>query len=157
MASANTVVAKATTLIRRPVEEVFEAFVDPAQLTRFWLARASDRLEQGKTVHWEFMVPGAEVDSHVAELRPNEHITIAWSDGTLVSLSFDRVEEGTRLAVEHSGFKGTDNEIVTEAIEATQGFTIVLCDLKIVLEQNTSMNLVRDKAALIQRELASRA
>ena len=29
-------VARATMLIRRPVEEVFNAFVDPTVTTRFW-------------------------------------------------------------------------------------------------------------------------
>jgi hypothetical protein len=103
------------------------------------------------------MVPGAEVESRVTELRPNEQITIEWSDNTLLSLSFAANVDGTRLAVEHWGFKGTDSEIVAAAIEATQGFTIVLCDLKLMLEQNASMNLVRDKAVLIQREIRSRA
>ena len=45
-------VAKTEMLIRRPVAEVFEAFVDPAITARFWFSEGSGRLRQGSTVRW---------------------------------------------------------------------------------------------------------
>ena len=42
-------VAKAEMLIRRPVTEVFEAFVNPAITSRFWFTKGSGRLEPGRT------------------------------------------------------------------------------------------------------------
>jgi uncharacterized protein YndB with AHSA1/START domain len=41
-------VAGSEMLIRRPVAEVFEAFVDPAVTSRFWFSEGSGRLEPGK-------------------------------------------------------------------------------------------------------------
>ncbi|WP_226858466.1 SRPBCC family protein [Diaphorobacter aerolatus] len=38
---------KVTMLIRKPVAEVFNAFVDPDVTTRFWFSRASGALNQG--------------------------------------------------------------------------------------------------------------
>jgi uncharacterized protein YndB with AHSA1/START domain len=38
-------VAKAAMLIRKPVAEVFEAFIDPAITSRFWFTKSSGRLE----------------------------------------------------------------------------------------------------------------
>ena len=38
-------VAKAEMLIRKPVVEVFEAFVNPAVTTRFWFTKSSGRVE----------------------------------------------------------------------------------------------------------------
>jgi len=43
-------VTKTGMLIRRPVAEVFEAFVNPNITTRFWFTRSSGRLESGKAV-----------------------------------------------------------------------------------------------------------
>jgi hypothetical protein len=40
--------AKAEMLIRRPVAEVVEAFVDPAVTSRFWFTRSTGRLEVGR-------------------------------------------------------------------------------------------------------------
>ena len=39
-------------LIRRPVRDVWEAFVDPDQIRRFWLGRSTGRLETGAVVTW---------------------------------------------------------------------------------------------------------
>jgi uncharacterized protein YndB with AHSA1/START domain len=36
--------------ILKPVNEVFEAFVDPAKIGKFWFSSSSERWEQGKTI-----------------------------------------------------------------------------------------------------------
>ena len=43
-------VAKAELLIRKPVEEVFEAFINPKVITKFWFTKGSGRMEAGKQV-----------------------------------------------------------------------------------------------------------
>ena len=47
-------VAKAEMLIRRPVAEVFEAFVNPVLTSKFWFTKGSGRLEAGKQVKWDW-------------------------------------------------------------------------------------------------------
>jgi uncharacterized protein YndB with AHSA1/START domain len=148
--------ASASMLIRRPVEDVFEAITSPDVLTRFWLSSASGPLQAGQRVHWEFKVKGAAVDTFVKEMEQDKRILLEWSDGTTVAWTFEARPDGTtRIAVENAGFKGDTREVVETALEATQGFTIVLCDLKTLLEQNISANLVRDKATLIQEKLSA--
>jgi uncharacterized protein YndB with AHSA1/START domain len=151
MSDRESIVAKSTMLIRRPVAEVFNAFIDPRTLTRFWLSAASGPLETGKTVRWDFMVPGVTVDTKVTALEPNRHLAIEWSDGTFVRWRFESLEEGTVVHIENWGFNGTRSEIADTAIESTHGFTIVLCDLKTLLETGRSPHLVRDAALQIQR------
>jgi uncharacterized protein YndB with AHSA1/START domain len=43
-------IAQAGMLIRRPVEAVFQALVDPAITSRFWFTEGSGALEEGETV-----------------------------------------------------------------------------------------------------------
>ena len=57
--SAKRPVAEAALLIRRPVAEVFEAFVDPAITTRFWFSKSSGRLEPGARITWSWEMYGA--------------------------------------------------------------------------------------------------
>lgn len=65
----------------------------------------------------------------------------------MVSMNFTEAGESvTLLSVETSGFP-KDN--VDAAVGATEGFCIVLCDLKVLLESGRSPNLVKDKAQLI--------
>jgi len=52
-------IARAEMLIRRPAPEVFNAFVQPELIKKFWLKDTTGPLGQGARVEWEFMVPGA--------------------------------------------------------------------------------------------------
>lgn len=143
--------ARVNILIRRPVAEVFAAVTQPEYLTKFWLSSASGPLEAGKAVHWEFMVKGAEVDCFVRELTPNVRILIDWSDGTKLDWRFaPHGKSETVLEVENRGFHGDASEVVATALESTQGFSIVLCELKALLERGQALGLVRDKAILIE-------
>ena len=56
--SDEQIVAKAEMLIRVPVTNVFEAFVDPVITSKFWFSRGSGKLEAGKTVRWGWEMYG---------------------------------------------------------------------------------------------------
>lgn len=145
-------VVRVEILVRRPVSETFRALMDPEVLTTFWLARVSGPLQVGKRVHWEFMVRGASAETDVKAIVPDERIAFQWDDGTLVEWNFAEDKgHGTRVVVTQSGFRGTPDEVVAMALEATSGFTLVLGELKLLLERGLSANLVKDKALLIER------
>ncbi|WP_337100632.1 SRPBCC family protein [Paenibacillus sp. YIM B09110] len=141
----NAPVAKAEMLIRKPVSEVYEAFIDPAITTQFWFTKGSGRLEAGKTVQWDWEMYGASARVEVIELEPNQRIVIDW--GTFVEFSFTpKSETETFVTIADTGFQGEADEIVGLAIGSTEGFTIVLCGLKAWLEHGIRLNLVADKA-----------
>lgn len=145
----------ASMLIRRPPGEVFAAFVNPMILRKFWLADASGPLAPGARVRWKFMVPGAEDDVFVRRFEAPSRLALDWSDGSHVEMSFEAVEtDATKVTVALSGFTG--NDLVGQVADNIEGFAIVLCDLKTLLESGTSANLVRDKAELITRSMSAR-
>jgi uncharacterized protein YndB with AHSA1/START domain len=146
MATLNHVpIAKVEMLIRKPVEEVFEAFIDPEITSKFWFTKGSGRLEAGKRVHWEWAMYGVSSDIDVKEIEQNKRILIDF--GTMVELVFTiRAENETFVTITNSGFKGDGNEVVKQALDSTEGFTIVLCGLKAFLEHGIVLNLVSDKA-----------
>ena len=65
--------------IARPVREVFEAVVDPDQLSRYFTTGgAKGRLETGATVSWDFHdFPGA-FPVWVMEVVPERRIVLQW-------------------------------------------------------------------------------
>jgi len=138
-------IAQASMLIRRPVAEVFDAFVSPDTITKFWLESTTGPLGKGAQVRWRFMVPGAAETVTVTAFEDQRRIAFDWSDGNSVNMVFEALGSGTsRLAVEVTGI---ENE--SAAVNAAEGFSIVLCDLKTLLETGRSANLVKDKAELI--------
>ena len=143
-------VAKAEMLIRRPVTEVFNAFVSPDTITKFWLEGTTGPLAKGAQVKWRFMVPGATETVNVTDFQEPHRIAFDWSDGISVAMDFEQQgDSATRLAVKVSGFK--DEPAIDQVVNATEGFSIVLCDLKALLETGRSGNFVKDKAELIAR------
>jgi uncharacterized protein YndB with AHSA1/START domain len=141
-------IARASMLIRCPVAEVFDAFVDPDKITKFWLEGTTGPLAKGAQVGWRFMVPGATETVTVTAFEDHRRIAFDWSHGNSVNIAFEAHGSGaTRVVVEVAGFE--DESAVDEVVNATEGFSIVLCDLKTLLESGRSANLVRDKAELI--------
>ncbi|UQZ37573.1 polyketide cyclase [Paenibacillus sp. PK3_47] len=140
-------VVRAEMLIRKPVEEVFEAFIDPAITTKFWFTKSSGKLAAGKHVRWEWEMYGAADNIFVEQIEPNKRIVILSSDGTKVEWMFtSRSAAETFVTITNSGFTGSNDDIVNLAIDSMGGYTMVLCGLKALLEHNIMLNLVADKA-----------
>ncbi len=139
-------VVKTQMLIRRPVDEVFEAFVDPAITSKFWFTKGSDRLKVGKKVVWEWEMYGAAGEIVVKALELNTRILIEWNEPpTPVEWQFsDRGDEGTLVRIASWGFSGGEEEAVAKALDSMGGFTNVLAGLKAWLEHGLQLNLVGD-------------
>lgn len=140
-------------LIRRGPGEIFDAFVDPDSLCRFWLDAASGPLAPGAVVNWRFKVPGVSETVTVFEFERPRRLAFRFSDGMDVLVTFDFHDgDATRVGVTCTGFP--EGEVLARVCGTTEGFSIVLCDLKVLLETGRSANLVRDKAELITRQMA---
>ena len=78
-------------------------------------------------------------------MEVDTRIAVQWSDDTTVGWRFSPFRDSTVVTIEHAGLGD-----VEAVVEATQGFTIVLCDLKVLLETGSSPRLSADKAWLIE-------
>ena len=141
-------VAKTAMLIRRPVAEVFEAFINPAITSKFWFTRGSGRLEQGKEVQWDWEMYNFSTQVSVKAIEENKRILIEWSGygTTMIEWIFTAPSENTTfVSITNTGFSGNGDELVNQAISSTEGFTFVLSGLKAFLEHNIILNLVADR------------
>ncbi len=148
MISLNNIpVVKADMLIRKPIKEVFEAFVDPGITTKFWFTKSSGRLREGKYIRWDWEMYGVWDDVLVKSIEHNKRIVLESSDKTIIEWIFtSRTDNETFVTIMNLGFTGNGDEIVNQAIDAMGGYTMVLCGLKAFLEYNIELNLVSDKA-----------
>jgi uncharacterized protein YndB with AHSA1/START domain len=147
-------IAKAEMLIRRPVKEVFRAFVDPAITTRFWFTRSSGPLEKGKKVRWDWEMYGISIPVTVKEIDVDRRILIDWCEpSTQVEWAFTPRPDGTTFVrITNSGFAGEGDEVVSQAIDSAGGFSFVLAGLKALLEHDVELNLIADHAPDHQRK-----
>lgn len=148
MATKHPRFARTEMLIRRPAADVFEAFVDPAITTRFWFTRSSGRLEQGKSVRWDWEMYGHSTQVDVKAIEPDRRILVAWSGqdaATNVEWTFTARDDGTTFVAIAAELAGSGDDLLPEAIGTTEGFTLVLAGLKALLEHGIEMNLVADR------------
>ena len=143
------VAARVSMWINSVPERVFDAFMQPEALTSFWLASAQAPLETGRKVHWAFLVKGAEVDTTATTVERPKLLAWDWSDGSRVTIELEPVDGGTAVNLTNDRLSG--NDPVAAALDATEGFTIVLADLKTWLETGVSAGITRAKAKLIER------
>ncbi|MEX0409813.1 SRPBCC family protein [Aquibium sp. LZ166] len=144
----NPAVAHTAMFIRRPVSEVFEALIDPAITSHFWLSKGSDRLVVGKTVKWEWEMHNMSNEVTALKIEPNKLIVMelpGYSGPTTVTWTFKEVEGGTFVEVEETGWTGTRDELVSYVCDATGGFTWVLAGMKAWLEHGLELNLIADR------------
>lgn len=136
-------IARTGMLIRKPAEEVFEAFVDPAITRRFWFTRGSSRLQESRTVIWYWDMYGVSAEVAVRAIEPNRRILIEWP--TPVEWTFAPQEDGTTfVTITASGFVGSDDEKTAQAIDSMGGFSFALAGCKALLEHGVELGLVAD-------------
>jgi uncharacterized protein YndB with AHSA1/START domain len=137
-------------LIRRPVAETFEAFVNPDITTKFWFTGSTGRLEKGKEVVWTWEMYNVTSIVHVKELVLNSVIAIDWGAGggdrTQAQWTFTPMgDQSTFVNIVVSGFKGDEARLLKDITGSVGGFCWVLAGLKAWLEFGIQLNLVGDR------------
>ncbi len=142
-------VANAAMLIRRPVADVFNAFIDPVVTTKFWFTKGSGKLVAGKKVIWAWEMYNVSAEVDVKEIEENKRILVEWQSyggPTRVEWKFTpHGKDATFVDVTESGFHGDGDTIVNSALGSTGGFTWCLAGAKAWLEHGMQLNLVADR------------
>jgi len=145
----NTSYAEAAMLIRKPISEVFEAFINPEITTKFWFSKSSGKLQEGKSVDWIWEMYGNHtVTVKVLAIKANEAIVIQWGDDEKAIAEWEFNDLGdskTFVTITYNGIQGSTEEMCAQIRDTTEGFSLVLAGLKAYLEHNIQLNLVADR------------
>ena len=95
---------KASLMIAKPVHEVFEAIVDPAKMSNYFISKSSGRMEEGKTLTWQFPEMDMEFPVHIKKIDVDKYISYTWNDfrddtETLVEFTLTPKENATFVTV----------------------------------------------------------
>lgn len=144
----NVNISKSELGIRKPVKEVFEAFINPDITTKFWYTHSTGRLEEGATIEWKWDMYNLVVPVTVVEIVENQKILIQWGEGiqkSTVLWEFHSVNNNlTFLTIKNYDFQGSNDELLNQIKDSTKGFTFVLSGLKAWLEHKIQLRLVED-------------
>lgn len=153
MGTGNIPAVECQMMIRRPVSEVFQAFIDPAITTKFWFTKSSGPLEAGKTIVWEWEIYNVSAAVNIEKIVPDKYISLIWDEpATTVDFEFTSItDNNTYIVIRNYGFSQTGDELMLAINNNAGGFTTVLDGLKAYLEHGIELNLVRDKFPHIQK------
>jgi uncharacterized protein YndB with AHSA1/START domain len=140
--------AEAGMFIRKPIDECYDAFVNPEITTKFWFTKSSGRLDENTKITWTWEMYNHSVPVQVKKLEKNSLINIEWGnmgETTKVEWTFNELKDGTFVKVVNSGLYGNDDKIVKSVRESSEGFALVLAGMKAYLEHRIELGLVKDR------------
>ena len=145
----NQPIAKAAMLIRKPVAEVFEAFVNPDITSKFWFSRGIGRLDSGAAVEWfwdQYKV-SAKVTPH--QILKDQFIAFTWLSPdviTTVEISFKPYGgHFTFISITEKGWDINREGLFELLAGQTEGWTLVLTSLKALFEHNIKLGVIADR------------
>jgi uncharacterized protein YndB with AHSA1/START domain len=141
--------ARTGMLIRKPVAQVFDAFINPDITRKFWFTDSTGPLEAGQEREWTWSMYGLTVPVFVQKVEPSRKIVIDWGEGrdrTTAEWTFQELgDKGTYVEIINYGFQGSPDEILNQVSDSCGGFNLVLAGLKAYLEYDIQLNLVGDR------------
>lgn len=66
--------------IQKPVHEVFEAIVDPSEMSNYFISYGSGRMEAGANLTWRFPEFDMDIPVRVGEVRKDEYVSYYWDN-----------------------------------------------------------------------------
>ena len=80
MSNSQKLEIKASLKIQKPIREVFEAIVNPAKMSNYFISKSTGRMEEGKTLTWKFPEFDMEFPVRVEKIEQDKYISYSWDD-----------------------------------------------------------------------------
>jgi uncharacterized protein YndB with AHSA1/START domain len=136
--------------IARPVSDVFEAVVNPQQLSGYFTTGgAKGRIETGAEVTWDFHDFPSAFPVHVVEVEQDRRIVLRWAAApdedaggnydTTVTMTFEELDDGrTLVTISEEGWRPTATGLKS-SYNNCEGWTEMLCAMKAYLEHGINL------------------
>lgn len=127
--------------IQKPVDEVFEAIVDPEKMKNFFISEGSGRMEEGNELIWKFPEFEGEVPVKVGSVEQDRYISFYWDVdyGLLVEITLSTGENSSTIVVITEKSKPNDEAGISWLKGNTEGWANFLACLKAYLEYGINL------------------
>ena len=128
--------------VAKPVSVVFDAIIDPAKMSNYFIAKGSGKMEAGKEILWQFPEFETQFPIHVDKVEENNLVSFRWASGEQennveISLS-PRAGNATLVTVIERGMDNNEAGIKWLK-ENTEGWANFLACLKAWLEYGINL------------------
>jgi len=133
---------KAALQMQKPVNEVFEAIVNPDKITHYFISKSSGRLEEGKQVIWRFPEFDMEFPIRVGKIEKDKYISFFWDmDGFELLVEMNLSPRGSNSTLVNITEKSRNNDEagIKWLMGNTEGWANFLACLKAFLEYGINL------------------
>ena len=128
--------------MQRPAHAVFEAIVNPALMSAYFISSGSHRLDAGQALTWTWEDVGRTLEVSPFVCVPNERLGLEWSASgvaTRVVFGIEELPDDTTLVhVLEAGWP-MDPEGSARCLQQTKGWVHMLCCMKAYLEHGIDL------------------
>lgn len=129
--------------ISEPPHEVFEAIVDPSEMSNYFISSSTGRMEEGKDLEWHFAEFGEPVKVHVVQVTKDQYISFKWEgakgENLLVEISLLPMPENSTLVKITEGKMPNNKKGVKWLAQNTEGWANFLACLKAFVEHEINL------------------
>jgi len=140
----DTLEIKARLQILKPVEEVFEAIVDPAKMSNYFISKSSGRMEEGETLNWWFPEFDESFPVRIGKIEKNKYVSYYWSSPDqskelLVEMNLESRENNSTLVIVTEKNMENNDAGIKWLKGNTEGWANFLACLKAYLEYGINL------------------
>jgi uncharacterized protein YndB with AHSA1/START domain len=138
----NSLEVKAALQISKPVNEVFEAIVDPVKMSNYFISKGSGRMEEGKKIIWKFPEFDMEAPIRTGKIEKDKFISFYWEiDGLelLTEMTLTSKANNSTLVSITEKSRENDEAGIKWLIGNTEGWANFLACLKAWLEYGINL------------------
>jgi uncharacterized protein YndB with AHSA1/START domain len=137
-----TLEIKAALQMLKPVNEVFEAIIDPVKMSNYFISKSSGKMEEGKQIMWRFPEFDMEFPIRVGKIEKDKYISFYWDvDGiellTEMKLT-QRANNSTLVSITEKS-RENDEAGIKWLMGNTEGWANFLACLKAYLEYGINL------------------
>lgn len=140
--NSQTLEIKTALQILKPVNEVFEAIVDPDKMSNYFISNSSGKMEEGRQIMWQFPEFEMEFPVRVGKIERNKYISFCWdmdSVELLVEITLtSKKPDSTLVTITEKG-RDNDEAGIKWLKGNTEGWANFLACLKAYLEYGINL------------------
>ena len=104
MNSPSKLEIKTSIKIQRPLHDVFDAIVDPAKMSNYFISKSTGKIEEGKTLTWQFPEFDLQFPIRVDKVETDKLISWYWINmhdktETRVEITLQQMNDGIFITV----------------------------------------------------------
>jgi uncharacterized protein YndB with AHSA1/START domain len=130
---------KAGLQVLKPIDEVFEAILDPDKMKNYFISKSSGIMKEGETLIWKFPEMDIEFPVKVGAIEKGKYISFYWGDAsdggqTFVEINLQRVEDEITFIIITEKAKPNNDAGIKWLKSNTEGWANFLACLKAWME-----------------------